>query len=68
MIAGLRGREGLELAALTPGRLDPGTLDSLVGNGLIAVTSTRIALTPKGFDVSNAVVRALTRTLTVSPC
>lgn len=68
LIAGLRGREGLAFESLGAGRLDPRTLESLVKHGLIEVTPSRLALTPKGFDVSNAVVRALTGTLTLPAC
>jgi putative oxygen-independent coproporphyrinogen III oxidase len=54
LMMGLRLTEGVARADVAP--LDDGTLDGLVGTGVLSVTPDRIALTPSGMRLASAVI------------
>ena len=62
LLMGLRLKEGVDprrFEAFTGRTLNPRRLRNLEGEGLIQVDGTRLAVTPKGFPVLNAVIAEL---------
>lgn len=58
IMLGLRLREGIKKELITKQALEQ--IPSLEKNGLIVSTPSRIALTPRGFLISNSIINALT--------
>ena len=58
LVAGLRGIEGLDPARLHPYAVETPVLTRLRAHGLLH-DGPRLALTPRGFDVVDAVTRSL---------
>ncbi len=62
LLMGLRLSEGIDLtryARLAGREIDPGSIDMLAGEGLVVHEGRRLRVTPAGFPVLNAVIRAL---------
>jgi coproporphyrinogen III oxidase-like Fe-S oxidoreductase len=62
LLMGLRLKEGVDprrFEAFTGRTLNPRRLRNLEEEGLIQVNGTRLAVTPKGFPVLNAVIAEL---------
>ncbi|OYX02940.1 MAG: hypothetical protein B7Z15_18695, partial [Rhizobiales bacterium 32-66-8] len=62
LLMGLRLAEGVDLArhARLSGRaIDPARIAQLAQDGLVTLTGARLAVTPAGFPVLNAVIAAL---------
>lgn len=62
IISGLRAVEGIVVDDL-PVAIRPGTIDMLVQGGVLSRSGERIALTPAGFPIADAVVNRLVEAL-----
>ena len=64
LISALRSVEGIQLSALTT-NIRPSAIDDLVRGGLLSRDGDRLALTPEGFPIADAVMNRLVEALQV---